>query len=271
MYHKIGYLIASDSQSLQQLYALSIGKTKREFNKELDRLIRESVHIGKNYAELSYENSAEYSQLSRLLLLFNVESVRQIDGQTQRFPFHLFKYQNTGKVAWSLEHIHAQNSKGMRKQEQWKEWLRLHIPSVEVLCEDDGQLLADMQAALAKQPLLGQEFEPLSQQVTELLSLKERGSDMHAISNLALLNMSDNAALSNATFDVKRNAIVEMDKAGQYIPFCTKMVFLKYYTPSAQNQLHFWGQPDRVAYIEHINRILEPYLEEKISMKEDAE
>ena len=43
-----------------------------------------------------------------------------------------------------------------------------------------------------KQPLLGQEFEPLSQQVTELLSLKERGSDMHAISNLALLNMSDN-------------------------------------------------------------------------------
>ena len=93
----------------------------------------------------------------------------------------------------------------MRKQEQWKEWLRLHIPSVEVLCEDDGQLLADMQAALAKQPLLGQEFEPLSQQVTELLSLKERGSDMHAISNLALLNMSDNAALSNATFDVKRN------------------------------------------------------------------
>ncbi|WP_242848496.1 DUF262 domain-containing protein [Intestinimonas butyriciproducens] len=271
LYHKIGYLIASDSQSLQQLYALSIGKTKREFNKELDRLIRESIHIGKNYAELSYENSVEYSQLSRLLLLFNVESVRQIDGQTQRFPFHLFKYQNTGKVAWSLEHIHAQNSKGMRKQEQWKEWLRLHIPSVEVLCEDDGQLLADMQAALAKQPLLGQEFEPLSQQVTELLSLKERGSDMHAISNLALLNMSDNAALSNATFDVKRNAIVEMDKAGQYIPFCTKMVFLKYYTPSAQNQLHFWGQPDRVAYIEHINRILEPYLEEKISMKEDAE
>lgn len=151
LYHKIGYLIASDSQSLQQLYALSIGKTKREFNKELDRLITESIHIGKNYAELSYENSVEYSQLSRLLLLFNVESVRQIDGQTQRFPFHLFKYQNTGKVAWSLEHIHAQNSKGMRKQEQWKEWLRLHIPSVEVLCEDDGQLLADMQAALAKQ------------------------------------------------------------------------------------------------------------------------
>ena len=248
-----------------------LGKQSGNLIKNWIVLSGESIHIGKNYAELSYENSVEYSQLSRLLLLFNVESVRQIDGQTQRFPFHLFKYQNTGKVAWSLEHIHAQNSKGMRKQEQWKEWLRLHIPSVEVLCEDDGQLLADMQAALAKQPLLGQEFEPLSQQVTELLSLKERGSDMHAISNLALLNMSDNAALSNATFDVKRNAIVEMDKAGQYIPFCTKMVFLKYYTPSAQNQLHFWGQPDRVAYIEHINRILEPYLEEKISMKEDAE
>lgn len=63
---------------------------------------------------------------------------------------------------------------------------------------------------------------------------------------LALLNTADNAALNNSTFDVKRNDIIQMDKKGQYIPFCTKMVFLKYYTPSAENQLHFWGQADSV-------------------------
>ena len=62
---------------------------------------------------------------------------------------------------------------------------------------------------------------------------------MHSISNLALLNISDNVALSNSTFDVKRNIIIEMDKRGQFIPFCTKMVFLKYYTSSEYNQLHF--------------------------------
>ena len=82
------------------------------------------------------------------------------------------------------------------------------------------------------------------------------------------MNSSDNAALSNSTFDVKRNVIVEMDKKGQYIPFCTKMVFLKYYTPSEENQLHFWGQADRLAYVKAINEVLKDYLNEPISVEQ---
>ena len=34
--------------------------------------------------------------------------------------------------------------------------------------------------------------------------------DKHSIANLALLNTSDNSALNNSTFDVKRNKIIEM-------------------------------------------------------------
>ena len=83
---------------------------------------------------------------------------------------------------------------------------------------------------------------------------------LHSIANLALLRTSNNAALNNSTFDVKRNEIIRMDKEGEYIPFCTRMVFLKYYTPSADNQLHFWGQADRVAYVNDINRVLGKYL-----------
>ena len=93
---------------------------------------------------------------------------------------------------------------------------------------------------------------------------------MHSIANLALLNKSDNAALNNSTFNVKRNEIIRMDKAGQYIPFCTKMVFLKYYTPSADNQLHFWGHADRVAYINEINKVLENYLTKPIILEKEA-
>lgn len=93
---------------------------------------------------------------------------------------------------------------------------------------------------------------------------------LHSIANLALLNTADNAALNNSTFDVKRNKIIEMDRNGQYIPFCTKMVFLKYYTPSENNDLHFWGQPDRIAYVNEINKVLEGYLEPIILEKEEA-
>ena len=171
-----------------------------------------------------------------------------------------------------LEHIHAQQSEGMQKQEQWKEWLQLHIPSVKSLNTDSSSLIQRMQNAIEKPKLERNDFEQIQDEVIALLSAEGNTEYLHSIANLALLNTSDNAALNNSTFDVKRNAVVEMDKAGQYIPFCTKMVFLKYYTPSAENQLHFWGQADRIAYVENINRVLEKYLgDNKITIEKEAE
>ena len=75
-----------------------------------------------------------------------------------------------------------------------------------------------------------------------------------------MLSKNDNSALNNSTFDVKRNMIVDMDRRGAFIPYCTKMVFLKYYTPSSENQIHFWGQKDREAYIKSMENMLNPYL-----------
>lgn len=167
--------------------------------------------------------------------------------------------------------IHAQQSEGMRTQEMWKEWLSLHIPSVQSVDDNQADLIQAMQNAIEKPKLERAEFDGLQQRVVDLLSVKGNTEYLHSIGNMALLNSSDNAALNNSTFDVKRNVIVEMDKNGQYIPFCTKMVFLKYYTPSEENQLHFWGQADRKAYVEAINRVLEHYLSEPIILeKEDA-
>lgn len=271
LYHKIGYLIASGANTLMDIFELSQGKTKNEFKAELDKYICNSIKINSNYADLSYEKTTDYNRISRLLLLFNVESVCQIDGQTQRFPFNQFKYQNSGRVMWSLEHIHAQQSEGMQKQEQWKEWLKLHLDSVEAVDKNNIALIEEIQRALDKTKLERHEFESIQDKVIEVLSVQGNTEYLHSIANLALLNTSDNAALNNSTFDVKRNSIVDMDKAGQYIPFCTKMVFLKYYTPSAKNQLHFWGQADRIAYIENINRVLGKYLSEKIAVEKEAE
>ena len=108
-------------------------------------------------------------------------------------------------------------------------------------------------------------FEGIQARVISVLS-DGKSEYLHTLANLALLNTSDNAALNNSTFDVKRNAIIDLDKNGRFIPFCTKMVFLKYYTQSDQNQLHFWGEPDRKAYIEAMNTVLKEYLVEKIEI-----
>lgn len=266
LYHKIGYLIASRAESLETIYFLSKDKKKSEFVAELDKLIKKSIYLDKNYAELSYEKSGDYAKISRLLLLFNVESVRQIDAKAQRFPFDKYK----DKASWSLEHIHAQQSEGMRRQEEWKEWLRLHIRSVKAVA-DNEKLIGKMQGCIDKAKLDRTEFEGVQQEVIKALSVEGNAEYLHSISNMALLNSSDNAALNNSTFDVKRNEIIEMDKAGKYIPFCTKMVFLKYYTPSEDNQLHFWGQEDRVAYIQAINNVLCEYLPEDIEIEKGGE
>lgn len=261
LYHKIGYLIASKDANwtLQKIFSASVGKTKTDFAKLLDGAIAETIKLkNSNYADLDYNKAYDYARISRLLLLYNVETVRIIEGQSQRFPFDQFKSTKGG--AWSLEHIHAQQSQGMQKQEQWKMWLELHIPSVLSLQIDSADLIARMKDAIAKEKLERTEFEDIQEDVVALLSAEGNMEFLHSIANLALLRTRNNAALNNSTFDVKRNEIIRMDKEGEYIPFCTRMVFLKYYTPSADNQLHFWGQADRVAYVNDINRVLEKYL-----------
>ena len=272
LYHKIGYLIALNSSkyTLQSIFDLSRDKTKNKFKEKLNELIKESVSISGNYADLSYDKPLEYKRISTLLLLFNVESVRQNGEHTQWFPFDKFKYSKGDKNTWSLEHIHAQQSEGMRTQEVWKKWLEYHIPSVKIVDKTQIELVEEMQDAIDKASLERTEFETIKKKVLDLLSVSGNNEYLHSIANLALLNTADNAALNNSTFDVKRNKIIEMDRNGQYIPFCTKMVFLKYYTPSENNDLHFWGQPDRIAYVNEINKVLEGYLEPIILEKEEA-
>lgn len=269
LYHRIGYLITSGT-SLHKIFALSKDKKKSEFNESLDELIKKSVAISGNYAELSYEKSLDYKRISTLLLLFNIESVRRSDGHAQRFPFDQFKHHKGSNVTWSLEHIHAQQSEGMKTQDVWKKWLELHIPSVESIGGEHSELIDEMQGAINADKLERTVFESIQQKVLGLLSVSGNTEYMHSIANLALLNTADNAALNNSTFDVKRNDIIQMDKKGQYIPFCTKMVFLKYYTPSAENQLHFWGQADRIAYIKAINDVLSDYIEPIVLEKEET-
>jgi Uncharacterized conserved protein len=264
-YHKIGYLIASGTHSLQELSDCSKDKTKEAFRHSLDGFIKDSIKIEGNYSDLSYENQSDRERIARLLLLFNVESVRRHGAHSQWFPFDKHKFGKDGKVSWSLEHIHAQQSESLRTQEMWKEWIRLHIESVKSVSDDSDELINQMNRAIdEKEKLDRQKFDTIQQKAIRLLSVKGNTEYLHSIANLALLSSSDNAALSNSTFDVKRNEIIKMDKAGQYIPFCTRMVFLKYYTPSTDNQLHFWGHEDRAAYVNGMNTVLEDYLEEKI-------
>ena len=82
----------------------------------------------------------------------------------------------------------------------------------------------------------------------------------HGDRTAALLDHRDNAALNNSVFEVKRREIIRRDKAGSYIPACTRNVFLKYYTQTGNQQLHFWSAADRQDYLAAILKSVAPYL-----------
>ena len=257
-YHKIGYLIASSSKKLIDILNDYADKSKTEFRQYLDESIKESVNFKKDYTDLDYEH--DYNDIKRLLLLFNVESVRQIDDKQRRFPFGRHKKEN-----WSLEHIHARHSKGLETNEKIVEWIKAHIKSLQSIGGQD-KLVSDMEQLVKsiednpKTPKVRERFEPLQQQVVNVLSPKGEDSEyIHLLPNMALLSSRQNSAVSNYTFDAKRNLILEMDKNGFYIPFCTKMVFLKYYSAEDTN-LHFWGENDRDTYVNAMRIVLANYL-----------
>lgn len=259
LYHKIGYLISSDSASMADILNIAKGRRKSELLQEITTLIANSIHFklkeGDTYSDLNYENN--YKEINKLLLLFNVESIIA-EEVYQRFPFG--KY-NTAE--WSLEHIHAQNSQGLKNKDTQIEWIKMHIESVKAV-SSNGQhesLLNELETIVKSEKIESRgTFDELFNAVCNALSENTDTEYIHTISNMALLSRCDNSALNNSTFDVKRNQIIEMDKKGAFIPYCTKMVFLKYYTPSSDNQIHFWGERDREAYISAIKKTLKPYL-----------
>ena len=255
LYHKIGYLIAVRQKALSDLIRESSQCPKTKFIRLLDQWIADSILFEK-YSDLSYDVPSERACIEKILLLFNVISVYTNGDQSMFFPFAQHKQKKGG---WSLEHIHAQQSEGLKTAELWVEWLKLHVKSLKNIdaMRYDG-LIKEIEASYEN--INRERFQELFEKVITSLDLEQTPEYIHSLSNMALLGRDENSALNNSTFDVKRDKILEMDKRGDYIPICTRRVFLKYYTSSEHNQIHFWGQADREDYLNAMNETLKPFL-----------
>ncbi len=271
LYHKIGYLVASGHKTMDEIVTATtypVELRKSEIEQMLDKEIKESIDF--NYSDLRYDTPKGYNGISRLLLLFNVVSVMNKKGT--RFPFKVYNTQE-----WSLEHIHPQHPDEMKYDRKlWCEWVRRHIASVQDLNEESVEdkefkksLLEDMDTFMNTPEinLTAPLFSELALKVVSALS--DNGSEdlTHSLSNMALLEKGHNSALSNAVFDVKRRQIIELDRSGEYIPYCTRMVFLKYYIEHAdEKQMIYWSENDRKAYIAAMNSELNQYLAHPIEL-----
>lgn len=252
LYHYIGYLISEQGNIINDLLEQSKILTKSDFIQYLEGRIKDTLR-SIDIHSINYNDHR--TQLNTILTLFNILTIKD---SLQRYPFFIHK-----EKSWSLEHIHAQNSDKLNKKEQWERWLRDHLIELAKLTSFD---VSGLMKEIEKSLLLNEKeftkelFDDLASKVIKVFSeLGGQNESMHSLENMALIDVSDNTALSNYVFAAKRSKIIEMDKHGRYIPICTKNIFLKYYNPEATD-FSYWGKTDRETYLANIEKVLKDYL-----------
>ena len=173
---------------------------------------------------------------------------------------------------WSIEHIHAQESKEMKEQKAIRKWLEdtfeaiKDIKKIDIESEDENsqttstisvnELLKNKISNLLSQDKIDEdEFNQLKNELIKIFD----SESVHILDNLALLSTKQNSSLNNAIFPVKRNKILQLEKEGKYIPVTTRNIFLKYYTDS-NLQPFYWSKTDKKNYFNDIKEKLNPYL-----------
>ena len=250
-YHLVGFLVASNILSIEKIYNAAKDRTKNDFNIFLRENIKEKIKI-EDIDKLEYEKNRK--DIENILLFFNIATILNNKSSNIRFFFSEFSTKR-----WSLEHIHAQNDKGLKDKKAQDTWLS----SVEKYLDDSKTSDKELTKMIGsfKEDNKRNDFYILQAKILNRFGDKEL-LDIHGIENLALLAADNNSSLSNGPFIEKREKIIEMDKNGEFIPICTKNVFLKYYTKELSN-VYFWSKQDQEDYKGSIIETLENFLGEK--------
>ena len=275
-YHKIGYLIAEKgSDVLIQLLEDSTNQTKSFFARNLNWRIKNHMLNNPKDDIFKYGYDDQYDALKRILFFYNVESTRVSETQ-DFFPFELYKNQK-----WTLEHIHAQNSERIDRtdKKKWSFWLDDNLAMLNNLAQrfkagdtfDPRTVINILQSSKQKiyqttftfEDFTGL-FDAVSAYFNKMAQADGGSPEIHNISNMALLSGSENSAISNSVFEVKRQKILVDDAKGKYIPYCTRLVFLKYFNKEnedfAVQQSYYWSGNDRRCYENNIRETLKEIL-----------
>lgn len=76
-----------------------------------------------------------------------------------------------------------------------------------------------------------------------------------SLGNLTLLDASTNRSYGDAPFNDKRREIMKRDENGQFVPLCTKNVFMKAYSEKHED-MSIWNDEDKDDYVSQIERTI---------------
>lgn len=253
IYHLVGFIVGQKIKSITELWEISIDQdcSRSQFHTKLKNIIAE--HICKNFDEkfplqnsLIFENLnyGENSKIMSLMLLISIDLHRK-----QRTRFSFKSYYASG-IQWSLEHIHAQNSKEQDDQ-NLDHWYAEQLDVLKHITTDD---LTPLYKQELEQALVDWNTARNDANRMFYIELQEKylkhffERQKHQLDNLCLLNKNDNSALGNMLFFEKRQKVINLHKnEDTFIPIATQWVFAKYFNAQAEN-FTIWSQQDRTIY-----------------------
>lgn len=266
LFHIVGVLI-HEGGSIQDIRELANGCTKSAFVEALKRRIYRALtgteptnymdedavrHAVQGLLEgLDYEIQSHRPKIRSTLLLFNIASLLIDRRSNIRFQFDSFKSQS-----WDLEHIRSITAERPKSVSDRRQWLQDCLDYFG--CQEDrDDLKIKIQKYLEHKPSEGtdEEFEKLDAELLEVFQESSESDAEHGIGNLTLLDQGTNRGYKNAVFAMKKERLLTTDRAGIFVPLCTRNVFLKAYTKKTENPM-FWSESDRLGYQNEIMETL---------------
>ncbi|MEI0579684.1 DUF262 domain-containing protein [Brachyspira pilosicoli] len=261
-YHYIGYIIYFSNKKVERfsnIYNLYTDKIKNQFVEELKKIIKEEIINDIYINELNYEKEKDKLKIRKILLLYNIEYMLKNKSSNSKFPFDLFK----GKT-WDIEHIDPRTTNNLIKKEDKKDWLKIAMEDYNI----DNNIKSDIEKYLDDDN--NKNFEELYDSIVKSLfdeEDKDNEIDRDLLYNLTLLDSHTNRSYGNAFFKSKRKRIIEEDKKGNFIPICTKNIFLKYFNLNAST-IYKYTKDDAEAYKKDLYETLKEFLP-NLSKKEN--
>lgn len=295
-YHKLGYLVAIDfpKNALEKVFNFAYPKSKtvKRHNRStaqvaecMDHLIKLSLKFPKtdkfsdvaSFRDLKYNcadepdskfDPAHHPMIKRYLTLYNIMVTETVGKDYLRYPF---ASHNGVAGGWSLEHVHAQRSQTLDNKNQWGEWVKNHLESLERIKKEastPGHLIPDIDALIKQMQTYdcnkeraGNKFVKITEKFREIMEKLPGANGLYKdeMANMALLGRNDNSTLNNSTFDVKRQKVIDQ-LSTNFVPIATERIFLKAIKNCDTDHLFFWGETDREAYMNDMQDKLKKYL-----------
>ena len=266
LYNYVGYLTKIGKPVFEIISFIKIEERKQAEKwdrKELIRALQAMISKELNLTEekifdLRYDE--EPSKIKNILLLFNIETYVRAKI---KFPFAEYC-----QCHWDIEHVDSQTKDSLSSKEDILQWIKYVSGALKMMpqTEERDTLLLNANEIDKKEMISISEFSDFRQKISAFFGEDTNEEGIHMINNLTLLDCHINRSYKNAPFPYKQYCILKKDEKGEFIPLCTKNLFLKYYSnvsdvATVLNPIR-WNDEDKKMYGQAIVNTLHRYFKE---------